>query len=279
MSCWPNDSKNGRTPTRPKLRPAAGLLNAGNRECFPRWPSPCSLHSDPPRGPLCRPPDASGVCRGACSRGKEPCKSLATARSAQSVSRLRLTCWRRARASTMKCTVFPPVASVSSVRAFTASRRTKTPIIRSLNQRRVDYLLVGGYALFAHGYHRATTDIDLLVPATLYEQPRTRRGGACLRAAHHSAGLPCLSGTNLSPESRHKRLLDDSRSGDMRDGTAAGTFGRHSSQTDHVCWRGFREPPSNAIVLGCKPTKRRGEAKFCCAFARATKKENHVQAP
>lgn len=36
----------------------------------------------------------------------------------------------------------------------------------SLNKNHVDYLLIGGYALFAHGYHRATTGIDLLVPAT-----------------------------------------------------------------------------------------------------------------
>ncbi len=38
-------------------------------------------------------------------------------------------------------------------------------LIRSLNARNADYLLIGGYALFAHGYHRATTDIDVLVPA------------------------------------------------------------------------------------------------------------------
>jgi len=39
-------------------------------------------------------------------------------------------------------------------------------LIGELNKQRVDYLLIGGYALFAHGYHRATTDIDVLVPAT-----------------------------------------------------------------------------------------------------------------
>ena len=39
-------------------------------------------------------------------------------------------------------------------------------LIASLNQQEADYLLIGGYALFAHGYHRATTDIDVLVPAT-----------------------------------------------------------------------------------------------------------------
>lgn len=40
-------------------------------------------------------------------------------------------------------------------------------LLRSLNAHGVDYLLIGGYALAAHGYARATTDIDLLLPATL----------------------------------------------------------------------------------------------------------------
>lgn len=39
-------------------------------------------------------------------------------------------------------------------------------LIASLNVQCAEYLLIGGYALFAHGYHRATTDIDVLVPAT-----------------------------------------------------------------------------------------------------------------
>lgn len=39
-------------------------------------------------------------------------------------------------------------------------------LVASLNEQGADYLLIGGYALFAHGYHRATTDIDVLVPAT-----------------------------------------------------------------------------------------------------------------
>lgn len=40
-------------------------------------------------------------------------------------------------------------------------------LIASLNKHEVEYVLIGGYALYAHGYHRATTDIDLLVPATV----------------------------------------------------------------------------------------------------------------
>lgn len=49
-------------------------------------------------------------------------------------------------------------------------------LIASLNDQGAQYLLIGGYALFAHGYHRATTDIDVLVPAT-------RESGATIRRA------------------------------------------------------------------------------------------------
>ena len=40
-------------------------------------------------------------------------------------------------------------------------------LLVSLNSNGVEYLLIGGYALAAHGYQRATIDIDLLVPATV----------------------------------------------------------------------------------------------------------------
>jgi predicted nucleotidyltransferase len=39
-------------------------------------------------------------------------------------------------------------------------------LLRSLNANGVDYLLIGGYALAAHGYQRATTDIDIVFPPT-----------------------------------------------------------------------------------------------------------------
>ena len=38
-------------------------------------------------------------------------------------------------------------------------------LLQALHDHGADYLLIGGYALAAHGYQRATTDIDLLVPA------------------------------------------------------------------------------------------------------------------
>ncbi len=49
-------------------------------------------------------------------------------------------------------------------------------LLVALHDNAADYLLVGGYALAAHGYRRATTDIDLLVPATA-------EGGARLKQA------------------------------------------------------------------------------------------------
>jgi hypothetical protein len=47
-------------------------------------------------------------------------------------------------------------------------------LLRSLNAHGVDYLLIGGYALAAHGYQRATTDIDILFPATLAAGQRVK---------------------------------------------------------------------------------------------------------
>ena len=47
-------------------------------------------------------------------------------------------------------------------------------LLRSLNEHGVDYLLIGGYALAAHGYQRATTDIDVVVPATVQAGRRVR---------------------------------------------------------------------------------------------------------
>lgn len=48
-------------------------------------------------------------------------------------------------------------------------------LLRSLNQYGVDYLLIGGYALAAHGYQRATTDIDIVVPATAESGQRVKQ--------------------------------------------------------------------------------------------------------
>jgi hypothetical protein len=63
-------------------------------------------------------------------------------------------------------------------------------LIEALNAQGADYLLIGGYALFAHGYHRATTDIDVLVPAT-------REAGQKVREA--LMALPDQAARELDP--------------------------------------------------------------------------------
>lgn len=48
-------------------------------------------------------------------------------------------------------------------------------LIKALNDEGVEYLLIGAYALFALGYQRATTDIDLLLPRSLETGLRVKR--------------------------------------------------------------------------------------------------------
>ncbi|GAB3492871.1 hypothetical protein GCM10027399_12060 [Curvibacter fontanus] len=64
-------------------------------------------------------------------------------------------------------------------------------LLRSLNAHEVEYLLIGGYALAAHGYQRATTDIDVVVPATIE---------AGLRVKQALMVLPDQAARDLKPE-------------------------------------------------------------------------------
>ncbi len=48
-------------------------------------------------------------------------------------------------------------------------------LLVALNEEGVEYVLIGGYALYALGYERGTTDIDLLLRATRDQGERTQR--------------------------------------------------------------------------------------------------------
>lgn len=48
-------------------------------------------------------------------------------------------------------------------------------LLQSFNDHGVDYLLIGGYALYTLGYQRGTTDIDVLVRPTIEQGERVRR--------------------------------------------------------------------------------------------------------
>ncbi len=69
-------------------------------------------------------------------------------------------------------------------------------LIRALNKHKVGYLLIGGYALYAHGYNRATVDIDLLVSSN----PET---GRQLKTA--LMALPDHAAKDISPAWFQKR--------------------------------------------------------------------------
>ncbi len=48
-------------------------------------------------------------------------------------------------------------------------------LINALNDHGVDYFLIGGYALYALGYQRGTTDIDIVLRPTSEQGERVRR--------------------------------------------------------------------------------------------------------
>jgi predicted nucleotidyltransferase len=48
-------------------------------------------------------------------------------------------------------------------------------LLRALNEHDVDYLLIGGYALYALGYQRGTTDIDVLLRPTREQGGRVKQ--------------------------------------------------------------------------------------------------------
>lgn len=62
-------------------------------------------------------------------------------------------------------------------------------ILKSLNENDVPYILIGGYALFIHGYHRATEDIELLIPKNIKNTQRIKKALSILKD-QESLNLP-----------------------------------------------------------------------------------------
>ena len=80
-------------------------------------------------------------------------------------------------------------------------------LLTALNEDGVDYLLIGGYALYALGYQRGTTDIDLLLQPTREQGERTQTGLALPArpgGARVGPGLVC-GGRDDSRRSRRTR--------------------------------------------------------------------------
>jgi predicted nucleotidyltransferase len=72
-------------------------------------------------------------------------------------------------------------------------------LIKSFNESGVDYMLIGGYALAAHGYLRATTDIDIMVAPSIESGERAVKALMLLpdKAAKDIAVEWFLEGENI----------------------------------------------------------------------------------
>ncbi|MBF8255994.1 MAG: hypothetical protein HW375_901 [Anaerolineales bacterium] len=105
-------------------------------------------------------------------------------------------------------------------------------LIRALNAQNADYLLIGGYALFAHGYHRSTTGIDVLVPAN--------------REAENRRLLPCLIRRSGRGPGTRRGHFSDLRTWPLPDLPAAGYFSGTTSQ------RSPRSPRSGRRGQPCR---------------------------
>ena len=66
------------------------------------------------------------------------------------------------------------MATTPSDMARPASVADLKLLLSALHTHGVDYLLVGGYALFALGYQRGTVDIDILLRPTLEQGERAK---------------------------------------------------------------------------------------------------------
>ena len=66
-------------------------------------------------------------------------------------------------------------------------------LLRLLNDRGVEYLVIGGYAVAFHGFIRATKDIDLLYRNTFENSGRLREALVDFGIPRHQMATPAFS--------------------------------------------------------------------------------------
>jgi predicted nucleotidyltransferase len=77
--------------------------------------------------------------------------------------------------------------------------RSVAAIVKSLNDARVQYLIVGGVAVVAHGYERLTKDLDLVIGL---ERENIIRGLRALMATGYHMRIPVTPEQFADPELR-----------------------------------------------------------------------------
>ena len=70
---------------------------------------------------------------------------------------------------------YPPLAEPKAGHVRAASVEDLKTLLKALELEKVDYLLIGGYALYTLGYQRGTTDIDVLMRPTREQGERAQR--------------------------------------------------------------------------------------------------------
>jgi hypothetical protein len=83
--------------------------------------------------------------------------------------------------------------------------RSIETIVRSLNGARVQYLVVGGLAVIAHGYERFTRDVDLVIGL---ERENIIRGLRALMAAGYNLRIPVTPEQFADPALREEWRRD-----------------------------------------------------------------------
>ena len=71
---------------------------------------------------------------------------------------------------------YPPLADPPAGHVRAASVEDLKTLLKALALEKVDYLLIGGYALYTLGYQRGTTDIDVLMRPTRLAAPARQSG-------------------------------------------------------------------------------------------------------
>src|SRR5208283_1148005 len=79
--------------------------------------------------------------------------------------------------------------------------RSLEAIVRALNEAEVQYLIVGGLAVVAHGYVRFTADVDLVL---LVDRDNLLRAVAALKSLDYRARAPVKFDEFVDPANRRK---------------------------------------------------------------------------
>jgi predicted nucleotidyltransferase len=84
---------------------------------------------------------------------------------------------------------------------FDMEKSSVESIVRALNQHQVQYLIVGGLAVVAHGHLRLTADVDLMLAV---DAPNLQRAVKALESLAYTPRAPVAFAEFLDPAARRR---------------------------------------------------------------------------